>query len=135
MTALHHVRVRRARGLPMPLPPKPKRPLGPPALFTWKGVPIRVRADIERAGWTWDGFLDELVAFRAHPSTFGEGWFALTRVERLVPPADLDAHREDVWRRIAEHRVATAMAALRELGKPQREGRGSFMGRFFGRHA
>lgn len=67
MTALHHVRVRRARGLPMPLPPKPKRPLGPPVLLYWGDTPIRMRSDIERAGRTWDEFLDAMAAQQGAP--------------------------------------------------------------------
>lgn len=101
MTALHHIRVRRARRLPMPLPPKPKaRPLGPPTLFSWQGVDIRVRADVERAGWTWDEFLDGLVALRLDDHTFTRSIQVMQLVERLVPPADIPSHREDVRRRM-----------------------------------
>lgn len=59
---LHWQQVRRARELPMPLPPKPKRPLGPPVLFGWQGIAVRTRADIEAAGHTWDEFLDSVAA-------------------------------------------------------------------------
>lgn len=119
MSALHHVRVRRARGLPMPPPPKPKRPLGPPTLFIWKDVSIRVRADIQRAGWTWDGFLDELVAFRmSNPVLLKrpvapedlQAHQVLRLLKRLVPPEDLQAHREDVTRRVREAREANEKA-------------------------
>ncbi|SFM30958.1 hypothetical protein [Methylobacterium pseudosasicola] len=66
MSKLHYVRVRRARGLAMPLPTKPKaRPLGPKVLCYWRDVPIRMRADVEKAG-TWDEFLDTMAAEQGH---------------------------------------------------------------------
>ena len=112
MTALHHIRVRRSRRMPMPLPPKPKaRPLSPPTLFSFKGVDIRVRADIERAGWSWDEFLDDLVASRNDDLTYVKGARAMHLVESLVPTADLQAHREDVRRRVKEAHEAEEKAA------------------------
>ena len=57
---LHWQHTRRVRRLAMPLPTKPKRPLGPPVLFGWQGIAVRTRADIEAAGHTWDEFLDSV---------------------------------------------------------------------------
>lgn len=143
MTALHYVRVRRARGLAMPLPPEPKaRPLGPPVLFSWSGVDIRVRADVERAGWTWDEFLDGLVAFRLDPDTMPSGMLALQAVESLVPPADLGAHRDDVRRRVLAQRSASLQrfkeardAAYRASQEVQTKRTSLLSSRFFRRHA
>lgn len=138
MSRLHALQVRRARGLPMPLPPVPKRPLGPPVLFTWKDVPIHVRADIERAGWTWDGFLDELVVFRLYDPV--QGFASLRLLERLVPPEDLQAHREDVRRRVRAAREASkkAYAEIKAAwdAKVAEKGHvGAVLDRLFGRPA
>ncbi|GJD42248.1 hypothetical protein AFCDBAGC_0083 [Methylobacterium cerastii] len=91
MTALHHHQVRRARRLPVPLPPKPKRPLGPPVVCWFRGVSIRVRADVEKAGVTWDEFLDELAGEERLPP--------LHLVTTLVPGHERHALAKEIVRR------------------------------------
>lgn len=94
---LHWQQTRRARGLAMPLPPTPKRPLGPPALFNWCGVDIRTRADIEAAGYTWDEFLDSYAA---------EDDLRLVMfvdVLQLVPPGERQELQHEIRRRRRNH--------------------------------
>lgn len=93
---LHWQQVRRARGLTMPLPPEPMRPNRPPAPFTFRDVDIRTQADAEEASGSWDAFLDDVA------DLYVGGGFSrlLPEVERLVPQADLEAHREDLRLRI-----------------------------------
>lgn len=144
MSALHHARVRRARGLPMPLPPKPKRPLGPPVLLYWGDTPIRMRSDIERAGRTWDEFLDAMAAEEAHSLSLqrfdharqGRGFDA---VRKLTPEHERAAVMQDFFRRVRvamdregenERRKWESLAGVeraRIAGPP------SFLSRLFGR--
>ena len=88
--------VRRARGLTMPLPPKPMRPHGPPAPFTFRDIDIRTQADAAEASGSWDAFLDDVAEL------YVDGGLSrlLPEVERLVPEADLEAHPEDLRLRI-----------------------------------
>lgn len=99
---LHWLQVRRARGLPMPLPPKPKRPLGPPVLFNWNGIDVRTRSDIEKAGYTWDEFLDSLVT--SDPLRL----VMLSSVLCLVPPDERQDLSHEIRRRRMEHREREA---------------------------
>lgn len=58
---LHWNRVRRARGLSMPLPPTPRRrPLSPPVLFSIDGYDIRTQRDVDLWFESWDDFLDRV---------------------------------------------------------------------------
>jgi len=91
---LHWQQTRRARGLAMPLPPTPKRPLGPPVLFNWAGVDIRTRADIEAAGHAWDEFLDS-VAGIDDLRQFG----MIFEVLQLVPDEERRALNLEIRRR------------------------------------
>lgn len=83
----------------MPLPPKPKRPLGPPVLFNWCGVDIRTRADIEAAGYTRDEFLDS-VAGIDDLRQFG----MIFEVLQLVPDEERRALNLEIRRRRDERR-------------------------------
>lgn len=103
MTALHHLQVRRARRLPVPLPPKPKRPLGPPVACGFRGVSIRVRADVEKAGVSWDEFLDELAGVDRLPP--------LHLVTTLVPGHERSELAEEIKRRRRRIRKARSDAA------------------------
>lgn len=108
MSKLHYVRVRRARGLAMPLPPKPKaRPLGPPVLFYYIDEPIRTRADIERTGQTWEGFCEWVAGYVADGPLNPRHWTMLDDVAALVPEADRGAHRLEMARLISEERART----------------------------
>lgn len=108
MSKLHYARVRRARGLPMPLPPKPKaRPLGPPVHWVWRGVHIRMRSDVEKAG-TWEEFLDALAlsdATAVMDTTgirFDPRWATRGRdaVRKLTPQHEHDAVMRDFRARV-----------------------------------
>lgn len=133
---LHYTQVRRSRRLAMPLPPTPKRPLGPPVLFCWEGVDICVRADVDRTRRTWNEFLDDLVAFRLDPDSIAEGLHALHAIERLVPPADLQDHRDDVRRRVRERRAAMVAERRAFQGEVAEKGIGGLiLDRLFGKAA
>lgn len=104
MTALHHHQVRRARRLPVPLPHKPKRPLGPPVVCIFRDVSIRVRADVEKAGVTWEEFLDELAGEERLPP--------LHLVTTLIPGHERhELAKEIVRRRRAIQKVRREAAA------------------------
>ena len=107
MTALHHLQVRRARRLPVPLPPKPKRPIGPPVICTFRDVSIRVRADIEKTGATWDEFLDAIAGYERMPP--------LHLVTTLVPGHDRPELAEEIKRRRRRIRKARSDAAMKAL--------------------
>ncbi len=83
----------------MPLPPKPKRPLGPPVLFHWQGEPIRTRADIEAGGRTWHEFLDAFAAI----DILELGFEATEQVVKLVPPSERLALSREIRRVRLEH--------------------------------
>lgn len=132
---LHHLRVRRSRRLPMPLPPTPKRPLGPPVLFAFRDVSIRTRADAIEASGSWDEFLDDMA------DLFVEGLDTcfmpseLTdQIERLVPQADMQAHREAMRARIRE-RQETNLSHLREVLDDARKPRPGLIARLIRRAA
>ncbi|ACK82810.1 hypothetical protein [Methylorubrum extorquens] len=95
---LHWLQGRRARRLPMPLPPKPKRPLGPPVLFNWNGVDVRTRADIEAAGHTWDEFLDSYAA------NDDLRLVMLVHILQLVPPGERQDLHHEIRRRRRDYR-------------------------------
>ncbi|WP_331299066.1 hypothetical protein [Methylobacterium oryzae] len=97
----------------MPLPPTPKRPLGPPALFAFRDVSIRTRADAVEASGSWDEFLDDVADLYVEGAVRQPGDF-LHLVERLVPPANLAAHREDLGRRLRA-RQDENLAILRDV--------------------
>lgn len=103
---MHWHQVRRARGLPMPLPPTPKRPIGPPLLFDFRCVAIRTRADAIEASGSWEEFLDDM-ADRYIGSLDGAEFpmDLLQLVERLVPRAELQAHRKAMRARCEERRA------------------------------
>lgn len=146
MSALHHVRVRRARGLPMPPPPKPKRPLGPPVLVYWGDTPIRMRSDIERAGRTWDEFLDAMAAEEAHAlslprfdrSMIGRGGDAVRALTPMHERADV---MRDFWGRVRVamdregERERRKWEALASIERARLAGPPSFLSRLFGRSA
>ncbi|WP_279356725.1 hypothetical protein [Methylobacterium indicum] len=92
---LHWNRVRRARRLPAPLPPTPKRPLGPPVLFGLDGRDIRLRADVVAAYGSWEAFLDHAaqVGLDALEDRQGGAQTFFHSVTRLVP----DAERRDLY--------------------------------------
>lgn len=130
---LHYTQVRRARGLSMPLPPTPKRPLEPPVLFSWEGVDICVRADVDRTGRTWNEFLDDMADLYVGdvvqlPSHF------LDLIERLVPPAEMQAHRDAIGERICERQEAN-LAQLREVLDGARNPKPGLIARLFRRAA
>ena len=104
MTVLHHQQVRRARRLPAPLPPTPKRPVGPPVVCTFRDVSIRVRADVEKAGVTWDEFLDELAGEDRLPPLY--------LVTTLVPGHERADLAEEIKRRRRRIRKAQREAAV-----------------------
>lgn len=113
---LHWLQVRRARGLPMPLPPKPKRPLGPPVLFNWNGIDVCTRADIERGGYTWDEFLDSYVT--SDPLRL----VMLFQILQLVPPDERQDLNHEIRRRRMEHREREAEEhRMREMYRIARE--------------
>ncbi|TXM65386.1 hypothetical protein FV226_25135 [Methylobacterium sp. WL12] len=134
MTALHHLQVRRARRLPVPLPPKPKRPLGPPVVCIFRDVSIRVRADVEKAGVTWDEFLDELAGEERMPP--------LHLVTTLVPGHERhELAKEIIRRRRAIQKARRAADALAlderkaswEATLAEYRGPATFLDRLFGR--
>lgn len=100
---LQWLQVRRARQLPMPLPPKPKRPLGPPVLLHWNGVDIRTRADIEAAGHTWDEFHDSYAA-NDDPMYVG----LLFQILQLVLDGERHALNREIRRRRLDYRERKA---------------------------
>ena len=106
---LHYTMVRRARGLSMPLPPTPKRPIGPPVLFGFRDIPIRRRADAIEAWGSWEGFLDD-IAFTIVSDPEWLPHSVLGLIERMVPPAELQAHREAMKARIEKERHDRAAA-------------------------
>ena len=146
---LHWNRVRRARGLPMPLPPTPrKRPLGPPVLLTIDDHAIRMRSDAEAAYGSWEAFLDRIaeVGLRVvedctdlrSPIMF---FFEVTRIVPEAERADLqrdlrhrvralhavrDQRREEGLRRMGEARTAIAP----QVARPP-----SILARLFGKAA
>lgn len=109
MTALHHLQVRRARRLPVPLPPKPKRPERPPVVCGFRGVSIWVRADVEKASVTWDEFLDELAGVDRLPP--------LHLVTTLVPGHERPALAEEIKRRRRRIRKARSDVAAKVLAE------------------
>ncbi|MCJ2015536.1 hypothetical protein [Methylobacterium sp. J-076] len=112
---LHYTRVRRARGLAMPVPPTPrKRPLRSPVLFGFMGIPVRTRADVLRGWGTWDAFLDDVFRIWV-PDPMGMPHMR-HHIEQLFPPAEMDAHREDMYRRWEEGRKHTGRLAA-NLGR------------------
>ncbi len=151
MSKLHSLQVRRGRGLPMPLPPVPKRPLGPPVILYWGDTPIRMRSDIERAGRTWEEFLDAMAEDEVDAlslpqfsrSMIGRGGDA---VRKLTPAHERAAVMDDFWTRV---RVAMEReqklglggskdsrdAALKAAQDVQAKVTGSLISRLFGRAA
>jgi hypothetical protein len=137
MSKLHHVRVRRARGLPMPLPPKPKaRPLGPPVVCVFRDVSIRVRADVVKAAATWDEFLDEVAGVERLPP--------LQPIATLVPGHERAALVEEIRRRrrriLKERREAAEKAhaeakAAWDASVAEKGHIGAFIDHIFGRAA
>lgn len=130
---LHWQRVRRARRLPSPLPPKPKRQLGPPVLFGFRDISIRTRADAIEASGSWEAFLDDMAdLYVAEPFVFPISLLDL--LERLVPPAQREAHREAMLIRIRERRrpLARDLAEFRAQDTMAKPG---FVARLFGRAA
>ncbi len=111
---LHWQRVRRARRLPVPLPPEPKRPLGPPVLFGFRDVSIRTRADAIEASGSWEAFLDDMADLYVDPPVEMTSFF-LEIIEGMVPPAEREAHREAMLIRIRQRRwpLAEDLAELR----------------------
>lgn len=142
---LHWNRARRARGLPMPPPPTPKRPLGPPVLFAIDDHSIRMRSDAEAAYGSWEAFLDRVakvgLGMPEYPSSGVRSSSILSEVARLVPYAErVDLYR-DLCRRMqalrderhAEvlHRIREARnAAAAQVARPP-----SILARLFGKAA
>ncbi|SFU94224.1 MULTISPECIES: hypothetical protein [unclassified Methylobacterium] len=132
---LHWNRVRRARGLTMPLPPTPKRPLGPPVLFTIDGHRIRMRSDAEAAYGSWEAFLVRVaeVGLRVIEdcTDLRSPYLFFAEVARIVPIAERtdlyrdhqrrvqalrdvrDERRAEGFRRMAEARTAVAPQVAR----------------------
>ncbi|GJE51479.1 hypothetical protein GOFOIKOB_4538 [Methylobacterium tardum] len=130
---LHYLRVRRVRGLAMPLPPMPKRPIGPPVLFAFRDVSIRTRADAVEASGSWEGFLFDMADIYTGdavdlPSNF------LQLVERLVPRAELQAHREEMGDLIRARQGAN-LRHLRQVLDEARRPKPGLVARLFGRAA
>ncbi|KQP50365.1 hypothetical protein [Methylobacterium sp. Leaf106] len=113
---LHWQQVRRARGLAMPLPPKPKRPLGPPVLYYWGDVAVRTRADIEASGQTWDEFLDAYAADVADNAIDIRRFEMNLDVLKLVPDEERRALNLDIRRRYMERRAAADPGEGRAAG-------------------
>ncbi|MGW9821900.1 hypothetical protein ACUXK4_004489 [Methylorubrum extorquens] len=119
---LHWNRVRRARGLTMPLPPTPrKRPLGPPVLLAIDGHCIRMRSDAEAAYGSWDAFLDRLaeVTLRVIEDCTDARSSILffAEVARIVPDAErADLHR-DLRDRVQALRDERRAEGLRRMKK------------------
>ncbi len=132
---LHWQQVRRARGLTMPLPPKPRRPLAPPVLFGIDGHDIRTRADAVAAFGTWDAFLDRAaevgVDLLDDLRSVGSEVTFFHAVTRLVPDAErLGVHREIRARmRVTCQRRYPGGVLIKET--PSRDG--SVMSRLFRR--
>ncbi|ACB27255.1 hypothetical protein [Methylobacterium radiotolerans] len=138
---LHWNRVRRARGMPMPLPPEPKRPLGPPVVFAIDGHPIRMRSEAEAAYGSWEAFLDRAVKVGLRmlddPYNIGQPHAFWFDVAKLAPEAERTSLRLDLNRRMwalrkarhAEMEVAGTSIAPQVARPP------SILARLFGKAA
>lgn len=151
MGKLHALQVRRGRGLPMPLPPVPERTLGPPVILYWGTTPIRMRSDIERAGRTWEEFLDAMADEKADALSLPQfGRYMIGRggdaVRKLTPAHERASVMDDFWARVRaavdrEHErglrdfKASREAAYRAAQDAQAKATGSLISRFFGRPA
>ncbi|CAO4164949.1 MULTISPECIES: hypothetical protein [Methylobacteriaceae] len=116
---LHWNRVRRARGLPMPLPPTPKRPLGPPVLFAIDGHPIRMRSDAVAAYGSWEAFLDRVVkvglGMLEDPYNIGQPHAFWFDVASLAPEAERTSLRMGLHRRMWALRDERRSEGLRRM--------------------
>ncbi|KMO29516.1 hypothetical protein VQ03_29285 [Methylobacterium tarhaniae] len=147
MGKLHHIWVRRAHGLPMPLPPKPKRPLGPPVILYWGDAPIRMRSDIEKANLTWEGFLDIMAGEEAEATMRSElpmGARGADAVRKLTLEHERPVVMRDYWARVRvameresehERRRWEALVGIESARLARIAGPPSFLSRFFGRAA
>lgn len=115
MSKLHYDRVRRARGLPVPLPSTPKaRPLGPPVLWVWRGTAIRFRSDVEQAG-TWDEFFGELAESDGYNTGHARwGKRGHDAIMALTPNRERPSVSADFERRVFSVRERQAEKNIRE---------------------